>query len=333
MMDATDENPVKGRAKGGKARAAALTPERRREIAKRAAQAKKEIAELPRATHEGAMTIGGVEIQCAVLEDGRRLITQSGFMRALGRARQAKGRDHYDGDVNLPAFLTAKNLKPFISKDLEVTSSQVEFRPISGTRAYGYPADLLPNVCDVFLDAHESGALTAGQKHIAARAQLLMRGLARVGIAALVDEATGYQRDREKDALAQILEAFVAKELQPWVKTFPADYYEHLFRLRGLPYPPEKANYRPQYFGKLTNDIVYKRLAPGLIQELKAQASKDEKKARLHQRLTSEVGHPKLREHLASVTTVMKLSSDYDDFVGKLDMIHPRYGDTMKLDV
>jgi hypothetical protein len=73
-------------------------------------------------------------------------------MRALGRARQAKGRQYYDADVNLPAFLTAKNLKPHISKDLEVTSSQIEFRPLKGRLAFGYPAELLPKVCDVFLD-------------------------------------------------------------------------------------------------------------------------------------------------------------------------------------
>ena len=66
----------------------------------------------------------------AVLEGGKRLITQSGFMVALGRARQAKGRAYYDADVNMPAFLTAKNLKPFIFQELEVTSSQIEFKPL-----------------------------------------------------------------------------------------------------------------------------------------------------------------------------------------------------------
>lgn len=86
-------------------------------------------------------------------------------MLALGRSRQAKGREYYDGDVNLPAFLTAKNLKPFISKELEVTSSQVEFKPLKGARAFGYPAELLPSVCGVFLDADEASALTSMQKH------------------------------------------------------------------------------------------------------------------------------------------------------------------------
>jgi P63C domain len=98
---------------------------------------------------------------------------------------------------------------------------------------------------------------------IAQQCEILVRGFARVSIIALVDEATGFQRDRAKNALAQILEAFVAKELQPRIKTFPDDYYAQLFRLRGLEYPNDSVK-RPQYFGTLTNDIVYKRLAPGV---------------------------------------------------------------------
>ena len=44
------------------------------------------------------------------------------------------------------------------------------------------------------------------------------------------------------------------------------------------------------------------------------------------------VGHPRLREHLASVITIMKLSVDYDaDFMEKLDRIHPRRDKTLPL--
>lgn len=108
------------------------------------------------------------------------------------------GRQYYDGDVNLPAFLTAKNLKPFISQDLLVTSSQIEFRTLAGIRAFGYSAELLPKVCEVFLDAKAAGVLTHNQEHIADQALLLIRGLAQTGIIALVDEATGFQYDRPR---------------------------------------------------------------------------------------------------------------------------------------
>src|SRR5712672_3146512 len=162
-------------AKGGNERAKRLTPEERSEIARKAARAKWD-ANLPQAEHEGVLKIGEAEIPCAVLKDGRRVLTQSGLMKAIGRARQAKGRQYYDGDVNLPAFLTAKNLKPFISKELEVTSSQIEFRTERGIKAYGYPAELLPKVCEVFLKAKDALALTANQEHIALKAQILIRG-------------------------------------------------------------------------------------------------------------------------------------------------------------
>lgn len=319
--------------KGGRARAQNLSKEKRSEIARKAAESRWS-KDMPAAYYTGIIQIGDAELACAVLEDGTRVLTQSDMMRALGRARQAKGRAFYDADVNLPAFLTAKNLKPFIANELYVTSSQIEFKLPSGQRAFGYKAELLPQVCEVYLKARDAGALASSQTHIAHHADILIRGLASVGIVALVDEATGYQRDRAADALAKILEKFIAKELQPWVHTFPDIFYQELFRLRSLDFPADKVK-RPQYFGHLTNDIVYKRLAPGVREELNKttpKAPSGRRKHHMHRKLTPEMGHPKLREHLASVTTVMRLSSDYDDFVNKLDKIHPRYDETLPFD-
>jgi hypothetical protein len=197
----------------------------------------------------------------------------------------------------------------------------------------GYKAMLLPQVCGVFIDADEAGVLTSTQKPIAKQCRILLRGFATVGIIALVDEATGFDKDKARDEYAQILEAFVAKELQPWVKTFQYDYYEQLFRLRGLVFSTSSVK-RPQYFGHLTNDIIYRRLAPMVWKELKEQTEKDEKgrlKHKLFQKLTTEIGHPKLRDLLASVITIMKLSDQWDDFKNKLDRIHPAYNETMML--
>jgi len=205
--DMTDDTEVKGRAKGGIARAEALSPAARAEIARKAAAARWG-KELPVATHEGTITAmgGRLNIPCAVLDSGQRVITQSGFMVALGRARQAKGRQYYKGDVNLPAFLTAQNLKPFISSALEVTSSQIEFVSKNGGRAFGYADELLPEVCDVFIRADRAGKLKSNQKHIADQAHIIMKALAHTGIAGLIDEATGYQEVRDRRALQAILE-------------------------------------------------------------------------------------------------------------------------------
>ncbi len=311
--------------KGGKARNKALTQERKREIALMGVEARREKASpTVKATHEGILTIGSADIPCAVLENGKRLLTQSGFMIALGRARQAKGRQYYDGDVNMPAFLTAKNLKTFIPNNLAVTSSQIEFRMKNGRRAFGYSADLLPLVCGVFLDAKAAGVLTHNQEPIADQALMLIRGLAHVGIIALVDEATGFQYDRPRRDLEEQLKKFVSESLRRWVSTFPADYFKHLCRLRGVEMRPDMK--LPQYFGHLTNNLVYRRLAPGLLRRLKETRSEmGNDSNKLHSWLSADVGYPEVLVHLGTVIGVMKQHTKYDEFEKALDKVAPIY--------
>lgn len=326
-----------GKAKGGAARAAKLPPERRKEIAQQAAEAKKAKAALPVAEYSGTLKIGDMELPCAVLSDGTRVLTETDFMAGLGMYRSGAlsvRREPKEAGAQMPLYLAYKNIYPFVIKHLgDVHQHHLEYRTLSGGVAHGIPASLIPKICNVWLDARREITLGERQEVIADRAEMLMRGLAEVGIVALVDEATGYQRDRAKDALAKILEAFVAKEIQPYLKTFPADYYEHLFRLYNLPYPPEgNKSWRPAFFGHITNDVVYSRLAPELLPELKKAASKAEKKARLHQWLTQEIGHPKLKDHLISIVTILKLSRTPEDFKRNVNALHPRFGDTKEFD-
>ena len=324
-----------GKAAGGLARAAKLSPEERSAQARKAAKAKLELKKLPLATHgsdDHPLMLGDVKIQCYVLEDGTRVLSDRSLTAALGITRGSTAT----GDSRVVSFAAQQVIIDHSKTDIvTVLRDPIKFlRRDAGRVTYGYPATILADICDAVLAARAAGSLTTqSQQAIAAQCEILVRGFARVGIIALVDEVTGYEKDRAKDSLAKILEAFVAKELQPYVRAFPADFYEQMFRLRGLKFPPENPKFRPQYFGVLTNDIVYERLAPGLLEELKRQAAKDEKKAHLHRRLTQEVGHPKLREHLASVVTAMKLSNDYPDFINKLNRIHPRFGDTYTLDL
>lgn len=312
---------------GGDARAKKLSPAERKSIASNAAQARWEKAGkiLPKATHEGILTIGDMEIPCAVLEDGTRLLTQSGVMTALGRARQAKGRQYYDADVNLPAFLTAKNLKPFIPQELTVTSSQIEFRTLGGMKAFGYRAELLPKICGVFLDAEKAAALIPRlQGHIAERAMILIRGFASVGIIALVDEATGYQYERPRRDLEEYLKKFLSESLRRWVRTFPGDYFKHLCRLKGVQLRPDMK--LPQYFGHLTNDLVWRRIAPGLLKALKERREERGRPSnKLFQWTSEELGKPELLMHLGMVVGLMKLHTDYDAFHKQLDQIAPVY--------
>lgn len=309
----------KGARKGGIARAEALPAEQRQEIARVAAMARwsRVDPKLPRATHVGELHIGDAVIPCAVLEDGRRVLTQEGFLHAIGRARKAKGGQGATVD-GPPAFLAAKNLQPFISKELEESTHPVIFRSMSGVRAFGYPAELLSGVCMVFLDARDQGALLLTQVHIAARCSILLRGFATVGIIAMVDEATGYQQERDRDELQKILAAYISPELLPWTKRFPDEFYKELFRLRGWAYkPPQVA--KPQLVGLLTKSLVYEQLPPGVLDELQRLNPKLESGRRPrkhHQFLTGDIGNPHLSNHLAAVIAVMRLSRNWKDFKG-----------------
>lgn len=331
--------PDNSKALGGIERAKRLSPEKRQEIARKAAASRWDRAnDVPQAAYTGELRIGDMSFPCSVLSNGDRILTQSDFMDGMGMYYSgwvAKNRSLEDAAADVPHFLSFKSLKPFVDRHLgDLQSIIVKYRTEGGNLAHGIRADIIPKICDVWIDADEQANLGSRQKTVAAKARTLMRALAHVGIIALVDEATGYQKERATDALSRILEAFIAKELQPWVKTFPDEYYSQLFRLRGLNYPSESVR-RPQYFGHLTNDIVYKRLAPAVLDELKSSTPKTpsgRNKSHFHRRLTTELGHPKLREHMASVVTAMKLSKDYNDFIEKLDIIHPRYDETMSMD-
>ena len=184
-------------------------------------------------TPDAPLRIGDIEIPCYVLEDETRVLSQGGFARAIGRTGGPKG-GHDEDLFNLPVFLRPRNLARFIPEGLSTSSRPIQFQALTGgSVATGYRATLLPEVCEVFLSARQARALHPTQYHIAERAEILIRGLAQVGIIALVDEATGYQRIREERSLATILEKFIAKELQPWTRTFPYTFYEQIFRLKG----------------------------------------------------------------------------------------------------
>lgn len=322
--------------KGGKARADIVPEKRRSEIARLGGRAR--WAELPFATHEGELKLGDAVIPSAVLDDRRRVLTQSAVMKALGRARQAKGRTHYDGDVNLPAFITAKNLKRFIPNELYVTSSQIEFRRKTGGKAFGYPAELLPKICGVFIDADEAGKLTAVQKHIAAKARNLLRGLAETGIIALVDEATGYQDDRPKDDLQKILAAYISPTLLPWAERIPVEFFKEMFRVYGWPWPYTEGKYRgplgPRFAGKIVRIVILENLPPGVLGELDKMNPANKKwqrKSRMGQLLTSEIGHPHIEKLVAVNTTLFKVSENRQQFWKFYRKAFPKTGDQLEL--
>lgn len=311
--------------KGGKARAAKLSPEERKGIAQQAAEAR--WGPLPQAILDGSIIIAGREIACAVLESGKRLLTQETFLTAIGRAGKAKGGQgsiRLTGSVDgLPPFLAANNLQPFITDKLRESTTPIVFRSLRGNRAFGYDARLLPMVCEVYLkarDAEREGkkVLSQTQEHIARTCDILMRGLAHVGIIALVDEATGYQDIRTQRELNQILELYVQEELRPYLSKFPAEFFKQIYRLYGWQYKPGSTKRTPQV-GKFINKYIYQELPPNVLPKLQELNPMTEKGWRRwkHTQFLAETGNEHLDKQITAVTFIMKVSDDIRDYDDK----------------
>jgi hypothetical protein len=334
-------------AQGGKARAKRLTAEERSEIAREGARAKwakegVQVKTMPKALYgsdERPLRVGDIEIPCFVLDDGRRVLAQSGMLTALNMKSGSagkKGRGRTAGD-RLANFVATQGVAQFIAPETAgVIVEPILFTvPDSPNLGYGFEATVLADLCDAVLEARKAGKLNYQQEHIAERCEILVRAFARVGIIALVDEATGYQEVREKQALAEILEKFISKELRKWARRFPFAFYENIFRLKGWDASELTPNSpKPLEVGKITDDLVYKRLAPGVRAELKKLTPRNEKgflTHRLHQHLTDEIGNPKLEKHIAVLMALMDVSPNWQVFMGYVNRQLPRFDKTMEL--
>ena len=338
MLAMNDDETPKGRAKGGFMAAQKMTPEQLQERARAGAAARwaKSGTPLPTAefgSPERPLRLLDAEIPCYVLSDGRRVLTQQGFLVALGRSRTAKGGTGAAGSVdNPPAFLSANNLKPLISKEIVASTTPIEFRLPGGGKAFGYSAELLPKVCGIYLEARDRGLLLPSQTRMAKQADMLVRGLAETGIVALVDEATGYQEVRARDALQAFLDRFLRKELAAWVKTFPDEFFQEMFRLKGWEW--KGTSKRPGVVGHYINDLIYDRLGPGVLEELQRKNPSDghgRRKGKHTQWLTEDIGHPVLAQHMYATIGAMRAHNDWKSFVSFFKRAYPKKGDNLAL--
>lgn len=331
MNDENDQS--KAKAKGGLARANKLSPQERSEIAAKAARARwGETGNIIyEATHEGVIRIGDAELSCYVLKDGQRILSTRGVMKSLERTWRGR---KYSG-TQLPVFLEAKNLNQFINNSLDLVPRML--KTTSGSIAEGYPAEILPAVCDVYLAARKDGKLTPRQYSIANRCEILVRSFAKVGIIALIDEATGYQEIRPSDALQAYLDKVLRRELAAWAKKFPDEFYKNIYALKKWPWPGMKKN-RFSIVAHYTRDLVYERLGPGILRELEARTPKNDngnRKHKMHQWLTEDIGDPLLAQHLHSLIMFQRLAIangyGWNRFLKTVDQVMPRRGATMEL--
>lgn len=275
--------------------------------------------------YDGEIILGGYNIPCYVLEDGTRVLSGRGMQSALKMVDE-ENSSQVSGK-RFDRYLEQKTLQPFLYKD----RSKDSFEPIvcykGSVKINGYDAEVLADICEAFLEAKDNIKLAPRQQIIAKQAEILMRGFARVGISALVDEATGYQYERERNELQKILNAYVSESILKWQLTFTDEFYKELFRLWGIPFTPKNISRKPQFVGKLTKKYIYSQLPKDVVEVIREKA---QKKYRWHQALTPEIGKEHLKRLIAEVTALMSVSNTKEEFD---KLFNKRYMDSEQLEL
>lgn len=341
-MLAMSETNVSGKAKGGVARAKALTPDEMKDIAKKGADARWDDS-IEIAKRSGTIEMGDISIPCAVLEDGTRVLSERAITKAFGGKRGGahwrRLKENPDG-AYLPIFLSAGNIKPFIDKDLSVSLGRRRiYRPKKGgAAAYGVEASLLPKICNVYLNMRDDDRkpLTASQIPLSVQADFIMRGLAEVGIVALVDEATGHIEEKRKDEYRELFQEFIRQQVKEYEKEFPKQFTDNLYRLYKL--SPGQPGKHPQFFGKLTRRYIYEPLADskGAILEMLDEKNpvvteRGGRKYKMFQFLTDTIGLPMFRAHLWQVVGILSASRNKAEFDRAFSRAFPRAGTQFEL--
>ena len=317
---------------GGKARAKALSKEERSEIAKKAAAvrwAKPDPNQIPEATRDGCITIGDVNIDCFHLPNNTRLIHKRAIARALGMKS--------DGGNAFMKTISRKGIGSAIDEELwEKINNPIVFKPITGDPGHGYEATVFIEICDAIWQAGRDGKLAKNQQHLSAQAEIIIRSSAKLGIIALIDEATGYIRDKRREEYKELFKEFIADEMRGWEKEFPDQWFDIWYRLYKI--PKGKKGRHPQFFGKLIRKYIYAPLANsnGAILEMLDEKNpviyqNGGRRYKLFQFLNEEVGVPAFRAHMWQVIGIGQASKSKESMERNFRNAFPESNDQGEL--
>ena len=284
-----------------------------------------ETARLPIAAFKGVLPLMGIEIPCYVLDTGQRVI---------GRTSAAEMLSGIKGGGGLEKYLGVAAIKPFIPEDLFL-ERLVAFRLLEveglGKAVKGLEADAMIDLCQglvAALDVNSRDQLPEGvprmtdrQKQFAVRASMFLSACAKSGLDALIDEVTGYQYERDDDALRVKLQAYLVQEMRRWEKTYPDQLWIEFARLTQRTGDFRK---RPKFWGKLVMELIYDYLDPDVSEWLKTNAPAPKGGKSYHRWLSEQYGLRKLIEHIWMVIGIAKTCTSMMELRRKMAEMYGR---------
>lgn len=266
--------------------------------------------ESPFAKYSGSLSLGDKPVDCYVLDDKNRVISMRATVKAIAN----------DDNGDLLKYVGVKSLQPYIDA-AGISSRFVEFTiPGNPNKAKGITAETFLDICSAYVSALTSGApLTEKQRGIAINCSILLSACAKTGLIALIDEATGYQYEREEDALQVKIRAFISEELRAWEKTFPDELWEEFGRLTHW---QGSLQQRPKYWGKLVLELIYDAMDPDVAKYLKENKPKPRHGLNYHQWLSEDLGVKALTTHLNQVIGIAKTCNTMEELRHKVALYY-----------
>lgn len=323
-MTSPVSEPASKQSLGGAARAEKLPAKKRKAIASHAAKARWEIVKIqaqqmqdpnyvPEALCEGLLEIGSVEIECYVLSNMKRVIHKRGMAKALGMKSEG-------GNVFLRA-MNRKGLGSGIGEELrEKIDNPIIFKTLTADLGHGYDATVLIDICDAIIQAAKDGNLGSGQETLAIQAEIIMRASAKLGIVALVDDATGFIADKRRQQYKELFKEFIREEANEYQGEFPDQLFDVMYRIYGLPRKADAKNH-PRFFAKFIRKYIYEPLANsnGAILEMLDEKnpvvySCGGRRYKMFQFLSEVVGISSLRAHLWQIIGIGNASRNKVQF-------------------
>lgn len=301
-QDFKDQDPKKDspQRKGGIARRESLSPNERRRLARQAAIVRwSQVGDVPEAEYQGQLTIGERQLEVYNLGDGRRLFHKRVMGHALGLKSQ--------GGNAFMKMISGQAIRSEIPDELvEKLSKPLIFRAFNQDLAHGYEAGVLIDVCQALIEARNKGLLNAKQEFLGIQSEIIIRACAKVGINALIDEATGYSDNKRKDEYRQIFQEFLREEHSQWQDPeYPDKFFDMIYRLYGLKRKNPDSTKHPKFFGKFIRKYIYYPLANShgaILEELDQKNpvvyTNGGRRYKLWQFLSEKIGIPAMRAHL-----------------------------------
>ncbi|RUT61752.1 hypothetical protein C1143_09540 [Clostridium botulinum] len=251
------------------------------------------------------------DLPCYVLSDGQRVFRLSNLTKAL-RDKEHGKFGNYLAASNIVKYLPER-LRPLTDENHDRTPQGVMEFEFDGKIEKGYNSEDFMDVCSAFVTANlNNEKLSEAQQEIVKNANKFILATAKIGIVALIDEATGYQAERNSKELQLKMKYFLTEDeiAKEWERTFPNELWYEFGRLTNWKGSLKK---RPKYWGKLVNALIYDLLDKDIAEYLRKNKVPKYNKHIKYFQWFNEYGTKELTQHIWQIIGMAKLCKNMDE--------------------